>query len=120
MKALLISTAVTAAAGASVLLGVRSAGVDARSMATLSSWETAVVVAQQQRVRWPILSPRKCRGKDAVPIMPLCRSNRCVHANEPCLHACRMPCGWSSRGACIRTVACNEESLLKKRGEWSW
>ena len=50
IKALLISTAVTTAAGAAVLLGIRSAGVDAHSVATVSSWQTAVLVAQQQRV----------------------------------------------------------------------
>ena len=54
MKALLISTAVTGAAGASVIMGIRFAGVDASSTATLSSWETAVLVAQQQRVRWSV------------------------------------------------------------------
>jgi hypothetical protein len=50
IKALLISTAVTTAAGAAVLLGTRVAGVDAHSMATVSSWQAAVLVAQQQRV----------------------------------------------------------------------
>lgn len=50
VKALLISTAVTTAAGAAVLLGIRFAGVDAHSVATVSSWQTAVLVAQQQRV----------------------------------------------------------------------
>lgn len=92
MKALLVSTAVTSALGASALVAVRIAGMDTQSVATVSTWQTAMSMAQQQRVG-------RC-------LLCMCLATRwSCHAGSDLMHALlprRKPSALSFRSGCIR------------------